>query len=67
MPSLFDGMVNITKDNDNNLSSQSNKDNGTFGVAFKNDVSNYGSLTKEANNMIVLVDKADNSYNSVFM
>lgn len=67
LPSLFDGMVNITKDNDDALSSQSNKDNGTFGLAFKNDVSSYGSLTTEANNMIVLVDKVGNSYNSVFM
>lgn len=67
LPSLFDGMVNITKDNDDALSSQANKDAGTFGVAFKNDVTSYGSLTKEANNMIVLVDKAGDAYNSVFM
>ena len=67
LPSLFDGMVNITKDNDDALSSQENKDAGTFGIAFKNDVTSYGSLTKEANNMIVLCDKTDKAYNSVFM
>ena len=67
IPSMFEGMINITKDNDNNLSSQANRDNGTFGVAFKNDVTNYGSLAKEANNMIVLVDKVGDKYNSVFM
>ena len=67
LPSLFDGMINITKDNDDALSSQANKDAGTFGVAFKNDVTSYGSISKEANNMIVLCDKTDKAYNSVFV